>query len=109
MDIAFVSGNPHLPQVIGGVEVNTHELAGELIRRGNRVWVVAKLSLRNGFGLWRAARIGMLRRNVWVDRELGYPVFRSRHPCQLVNELPRPAVAVGFSPAVRSRMSAFLM
>ena len=30
MDIAFVSGNPHLPQVMGGVEVNTHELANEL-------------------------------------------------------------------------------
>ena len=68
MDIAFVSGNPHLPQVIGGVEVNTHELAGELIRRGNRVWVVAKLSLRTGFGVWRAARTGVhgpLRRAAW--------------------------------------------
>jgi glycosyltransferase involved in cell wall biosynthesis len=94
VDIAFVSGNPHLPQVIGGVEVNTHELAGELIRRGNRVWVVAKLSLRTGFGLWRAARIGVLGRNFSVDRELGYPVFRSRRPWRLTDELPRPAVAV---------------
>ncbi len=43
MDIAFVSGNPHLPQVMGGVEVNTHELANELVRRGHRVSVLAKL------------------------------------------------------------------
>jgi glycosyltransferase involved in cell wall biosynthesis len=107
VDIAFVSGNPHLPQVIGGVEVNTHELAGELIRRGNRVWVVAKLSLRNGSGLWRAARTGVLRRNFSVDRELGYPVFRSRRPWQLTNEVPRPAVAVVQNGAMLDYAAAF--
>jgi len=107
VDIAFVSGNPHLPQVIGGVEINTHELAGELIRRGNRVWVVAKLSLRNGFGLWRAARSGVLRRNFSVDRDLGYPVFRSRRPCKLADELPRPAVAVVQNGAMLDFAAAF--
>ena len=94
MDIAFVSGNPHLPQVMGGVEVNTHELANELVRRGHRVSVLAKLSVRNSFGLWRAARTAASGRKIWVDRDLGYPVFRSRRPWDDVAALPRPTVAV---------------
>jgi glycosyltransferase involved in cell wall biosynthesis len=94
MNIAFVSGNPHMPQVLGGVEVNTHALAGELVRRGNTVWVLAKLSLRNQFGLWRAARIATSGRKIWIDRDLGYPVFRTRRPASHTAALPRPTVAV---------------
>src|SRR4029077_10482661 len=94
LDIAFVSGNPHIPQVVGGVEVNTHALAGELIRRGNTVSVLAKLSLRTGYGLCRAALTAAAGRKLWVDNDLGYPVFRSREPARDVGELPRPAVAV---------------
>jgi hypothetical protein len=92
--IAFVSGTPHLPQVVGGVEVNTHALAGELVRRGNSVSVLTKLSLRNGFGLCRAALGAAARRKAWVDHDLGYPVFRSRQPVRDLAELPRPTVAI---------------
>jgi glycosyltransferase involved in cell wall biosynthesis len=94
MDIAFVSGNAHLPQLMGGIEVNTHALAGELIRRGHRVCVLAKLSMRNSFGLWRVAQNTATGRKIWVDRDLGYPVFRSRHPWDDVGDLPRPTVAI---------------
>lgn len=94
MDIAFVSGNAHLPQLMGGVEVNTHALALELLRRGHRVFVLAKLSLRSSFGVWRAARCGIAGRKVWVDDELGYPVYRSRCPWECVGDVPRPTVAV---------------
>ena len=94
MDIAFVSGNAHLPQLMGGVEVNTHALAGELIRRGHRVCVLAKLSMRNSFGLRRVAQNTVTGRKIWVDHDLGYPVFRSRHPWDDVADLPRPTVAV---------------
>ena len=94
MEIALVSGNPHLPQLVGGVEVNTHELAGELLRRGHCVRVVAKLSLRNAFGLQRAAHA--LIRGGWVraDCHLGYPVHRSRRPSRPPFELGPPAVAI---------------
>jgi glycosyltransferase involved in cell wall biosynthesis len=94
MNIALVSGNPHMPQVFGGVEVNTHALAGELVRRGNSVCVLAKLSLRNRFGLWRAARIAASGRKIWVDRDLGYPVFRTRRPAAHAAALPRPTIAI---------------
>jgi glycosyltransferase involved in cell wall biosynthesis len=94
MNIAFVSGNPHMPQVVGGVEVNTHALAQELLRRGNDVCVLAKLSLRNRFGVWRAARIAVSGHKLWIDRDLGYPVFRARQPAHHTGALPRPNVAV---------------
>jgi glycosyltransferase involved in cell wall biosynthesis len=94
MNIAFVSGNPHMPQVLGGVEINTHTLAGELVRRGNTVCVLAKLSLRNRFGLWCAARVATSGRKIWVDRDLGYPVFRTRRPAHHAATLPRPTIAV---------------
>ncbi|HEV2185701.1 MAG TPA: glycosyltransferase [Stellaceae bacterium] len=94
MDIAFVSGNPHIPQLFGGLEVNTHALAGELVRRGNSVCVLAKLSLRNRFGLGRAAISALSGRRLWVDSGLGYPVFRSRDPTRDIVRIPRPAIAV---------------
>lgn len=94
MDIAFVSGNPHIPQVYGGVEINTHALACELMHRGNSVCVLAKLSLRNGFGLWRAARLALPGGALRPDKDLGYPVFRSRRLVRDASALPRPAVAV---------------
>lgn len=94
MNIALVSGNPHLPQVVGGVEVNTHELALELIPRGHRTCVHAKLSLRNLFGMARAARNALAGRVVWTDRSLGYPVHRSRRPWNLSADLPLPDVAI---------------
>lgn len=83
-----------MPQVVGGVEVNTHALAHELVRRGNTVCVLAKLSMRNRFGLWRAARIATSGRKIWIDRDLGYPVFRSRWPAHHASILPRPTVAI---------------
>jgi glycosyltransferase involved in cell wall biosynthesis len=94
VNIAFVSGNPHMPQVVGGVEVNTHALARELVHRGNAVCVLAKLSLRNRFGMWRAARIAASGRKLWVDGDLGYPVFRSRAPANHAGIMPRPSIAV---------------
>ena len=94
MEIAFVSGNPHLPQAVGGVEVNTHALAGELMRRGHRVSVLAKLSLRTPFGWWRAVGGVAAGSSLAVDRGLGYPVFRARRPGRHAGALPRLDVAI---------------
>jgi glycosyltransferase involved in cell wall biosynthesis len=94
VNILFVSGNPHLPQVIGGVEINTHKLATELVRRGHNAAVAAKLSLRNRFGLKRAFHAAIARQRISRDDDLGYTVFRSRRPWEVVTELPRLDVAV---------------
>ena len=46
MNILFVSQYSHLPQFVGGIEVNTHVLARELARRGHNAAVLAKLVRR---------------------------------------------------------------
>lgn len=94
MHIALVSGNPHLPQLIGGVEVNTHELALELLERGHQVSVFSGLSFRNGFGLRRMARSLGSRTRIFRDDGLGYPVFRARRLWEVISDLPRVSVAV---------------
>ena len=94
MNILFVSGNPHLPQVFGGVEINTHELATELVGRGHHVAVAAKLSLRDRFGLSRAALTILGARGVTYDSDLGYGVFRGRKLLGFLPDLPRPDIAI---------------
>jgi glycosyltransferase involved in cell wall biosynthesis len=56
--------------------------------------VVAKLSLRNFFGVCRATRTALARRTVWADSDLGYPVFRTRRPWVPPADLSPPAVAI---------------
>lgn len=92
-DVLLVTGTAYLPQVVGGVELNTHEMATELNRRGCKTAVLAKLSPRDAFGAtrllstyWRGSRISF-------DQSLGYEVYRSRNPCEL-GDVPLPDVAV---------------
>lgn len=94
MRILFVSGHSHLPQVIGGVEVNTDLLAAELHRRGHQVAVLAKLSLRDWFGACRLICSSVLRKSLMIDNFLGYTVYRARRPSEVVSELPRFDIAI---------------
>ncbi|KAB1069582.1 glycosyltransferase [Methylobacterium planeticum] len=93
MKIVLASGTPYLPQVRGGVEVNTHEIATELIARGHAVSVLTRLSYRDTFGL-RARLTQGLRSPGSSDTALGYPVFRARQPSAMVPQLDRPDVVV---------------
>jgi glycosyltransferase involved in cell wall biosynthesis len=94
IDVLLASGTPHLPQLTGGLEVNTHELSLELNARRISTAVLAKLSLRDGFGI-RAFLFAQLRHNsVARDTELGYDVFRSRKPWRNLRGMPLPAVVV---------------
>ena len=92
MKILFATGTPYLPQVRGGVEVNTHELATELAARGHAVSVLARLSYKSLYGL-RTGLAAALRRQTPAD-DLGYPVFRSREPWKLIATVAAPDVAV---------------
>ncbi len=92
--ILFVSGNPHLPQVVGGVEMNTHELVTELGGRGHDAVVVAKLSWRDRFGIIHGASAFVAGRRLTSDNRLGYTVFRGRRVWESIADLPRSDVAV---------------
>jgi hypothetical protein len=82
-----------LPQVRGGVEVNTHELATELIARGHNVAVLTRLSYRDGFGIRMQLSQGIFGRGCHDDA-LGYDVFRARRPYALVTSMEKPDVVV---------------
>jgi len=47
MNLLFASGMPYLPQALGGIEINTDQLAIELSRRGHQTAVLARLWLRD--------------------------------------------------------------
>ncbi|MDC7785234.1 glycosyltransferase [Rhodoplanes sp. TEM] len=94
MKILFASGTPHLPQVLGGLETNTHEMAGELIRRGHDVAVLAKLSCRDVDGATRALTSRLCGRSFVADDALGYRVYRARAPARAIADIDRPDVAV---------------
>jgi glycosyltransferase involved in cell wall biosynthesis len=94
MNILFASGAPYLPQILGGVNTNTHEWALHLRGEGHDVAVLARLAYGNLFGLSTAIRLQLLRRQWQRDLRYGYPVFRARRPWSVAAELPRPDVAV---------------
>jgi glycosyltransferase involved in cell wall biosynthesis len=92
-DVLLVTGTAYLPQVVGGVELNTHEMATELNRRGCKTAVLAKLSPRDAFGATRLLSTYWRGLRVSLDQSLGYDVYRSRNPCEL-GDVPLPEVAV---------------
>lgn len=94
MSLLLASGTPHLPQLFGGLEINTHQIALELNRRGHRTAVLSKLSLRDLFGaaLFLASRARLSK--ISMDRTLGYEVYRSLKPWKDLRGLALPKVVV---------------
>lgn len=83
MRILIGSAHPYLPQLHGGAQSSTHELASALSRRGHDVCVVSGLTGTGWFGLRRRLEL-KLRRRKWVqDNLLGYPVLRAWFPSEV--------------------------
>lgn len=82
MRILFASDcYSHLPENKGGIERNTHELCGILLKLGHSVGVLCTLQGKGLIGT--AARIYLkmgLGEGMATDRYFGYPVFRAWHP-----------------------------
>ena len=94
MNVCFASAAPYLPQLVGGVNTNTHELIAELLDRGMTASVLARLSYGNAFGARAALSMRIAHESLRRDVKLGYPVFRGREPWRHVAEMPRPDVVV---------------
>ena len=91
--ILFVTNHKHVPELRGGMEVNTHALALALRQRGAAVGVLCGLA---GVGLTglRARLIRKFLRNPCpADHYLGYPTWRSYEPVACLD-----AVVRGFQP-----------
>jgi glycosyltransferase involved in cell wall biosynthesis len=92
--VLLASGTAYLPHVVGGVEINTHELALELNKRGFATAVLSKLPLRNIKCACRAARNFVFGHGVSADHALGYSVYLSPRPWADLGGLPLPSVVV---------------
>lgn len=89
MRILIGSSHPYPPQIFGGAQSSTHELALALTERGHDVCVVSGLTGENWFGFRRRVELKLGSRR-WVrDDEFGYPVFRSWFPVETVAGVAR--------------------
>lgn len=87
MRILIGSAHPYLPQLLGGAQSSTHELALALRQKGHDVCVVGGLTGEGWFGLRRRLQL-KLRRRRWVrDDKLGYPVFRAWFPSHVIADV----------------------
>ena len=77
MHITFASSHPYLPQIAGGSQSNTHEMAIELMARGHQVSVLSGLTGDGFLGVRNQLLMRLLGRTAIADRGQGYPVYRS--------------------------------
>jgi glycosyltransferase involved in cell wall biosynthesis len=77
MRILIGSAHPYLPQMFGGAQSSTHELAQALRARGHEVCVLAGLTGEGWTGLRGRVLLKLGRRGYVRDDSLGYPVLRA--------------------------------
>lgn len=113
MRILFVTAHAHLPEMAGGSQSSTHEMALHLARAGHEVAALASLWGRGYVGLRGRILMKLLRRSAVKDRLLGYDVYRKWCVWQDVEAVTsdfRPDVAVVMAmkpvPAARALLAA---
>lgn len=79
MRILLATAHPHIPQIAGGAQSSTHELARELSARGHQTAVLAGLTGAGWLGLRGRALLKVTSRKAVRDDELGYPTWRTWH------------------------------
>lgn len=91
LKIVFAGAHPYLPQIAGGSQSNTHEMATELILRGHEVSVLAGLTRDGWIGARNRTLMKLLRRKAIGDTSQGYNVYRSWFAWEGVGEVARAA------------------
>jgi glycosyltransferase involved in cell wall biosynthesis len=80
MRILFITANPFLPQLHGGMQSSADELCRTLKHRGHEVAVLGGFMRYDLLGFQCRLQKKILRRTVSRDTVLGYPVWRSSSP-----------------------------
>ncbi|AOU98514.1 hypothetical protein BI364_11615 [Acidihalobacter yilgarnensis] len=98
MRILFASTHKYLPELHGGMEINTHQLATRLLSAGISVGVLVGLEGRGRVGTLAKLQMKMLGRKWGRDHVMGYPVWRTYDPSAVadfvVDEFKPDAVVV---------------
>ncbi|SES37029.1 Glycosyltransferase involved in cell wall bisynthesis [Tranquillimonas rosea] len=108
MKIVFGSAHPYLPQMKGGAQASTHEMALSMTRRGHDVSVLAGLAGEGLIGLRGRIAMKLTGRRTVADTALGYRVHRGWFPWEGVPELvareaPDVAVVQSYKPVPIAR------
>lgn len=80
MRILIASCHPYIPELRGGAQSSTHELALALRDRDHAVAVVSGLAGNGWFGLLKRIGLKVLGRTWLLDSQLGYAVYRAWFP-----------------------------
>jgi glycosyltransferase involved in cell wall biosynthesis len=75
--VLIASSHPFIPQIAGGTQSGTHELALHLRSRGHDVAVLSGLLGRGRFGIRARLILKLTSHKAAMDRGLGYSVYRS--------------------------------
>lgn len=87
MRIVLGSAHPYIPQIAGGAQTSTHELALELQARGHDVSVLSGLTKSGWTGLRGRSLLKLTRARTVCDQSLGYSVRRAWDPSASIDEL----------------------
>lgn len=110
LKILFASAHPYPPQIAGGSQSNTHEMATELILRGHEVSVLAGLTPDGWIGARNRTLMKLLGRKAIGDTSQGYSVYRSWFAWEGADEVAheaRPDVVVAQSGQILRVAKAF--
>nr|WP_315050799.1 glycosyltransferase [uncultured Brevundimonas sp.] len=86
MRILLGSAHPYFPELFGGAQTSTHQLASAFIDRGHDVAVLSGFMGRGRFGLPRRLKL-KITGAPWVKDYEGYPVFRAWNPREVVAQV----------------------
>ncbi|MCG5502208.1 glycosyltransferase [Ectothiorhodospira lacustris] len=106
MRILFVNRSPHLPQLIGGIETNTHELCKSIIRHGHDAAVLCATNRKGYTGIKNYISRKISPKNNWpCDKQLGYRCFRGHNPQEGILEISEKlnvdaVILQGFHPKI---------
>lgn len=89
MRVLFASAHKYLPEMRGGMEINTHHLAKRLQAKGIKIGVMSGLRGQGITGLNAILQTKVLRRCCSRDSWLGYPVWRAYDSTQIAEHVSR--------------------
>ncbi|MEJ2117351.1 MAG: glycosyltransferase, partial [Alphaproteobacteria bacterium] len=87
MRILFASGHPHIPQLYGGGQANSHELMKALLADGHEVAMLCGLSGKGFLALKDRLLMKIMRHKAIEDNDLGYTVFRAWFAWEALEEV----------------------
>jgi glycosyltransferase involved in cell wall biosynthesis len=80
MKILFATAHPYLPEMVGGLQWDMHELATRLTARGHSITLLTAMIGKGLFGFKQRVKLKLTGGHAVMDSQYGYPVYRAWFP-----------------------------